>query len=92
LCIAGAVYSFVAWAVSVKEGLGKMKVVVCLGMAFALVGCVTAQEQPTAAAVTQCDSEKTPVEWMRCLNGPETRFVGETPLIAYRHAAQRQAQ
>jgi hypothetical protein len=68
-----------------------MKLVACLGMAFALVGCVTAQEQQTAAAVTQCHSEKTPVQWMRCLNEPETRIVGETPLIAYRHAAQWQA-
>lgn len=68
--------------VSVKEGLGKMKVVVCLGMAFALSGCVTAQEQ-TAVAVAQCRGEPTPVEWVRCLNAPETRSVGKVPVIAY---------
>ena len=75
-----------------KEGLGKMKAVVCLGMAFTLVGCATAQEQQkTAIAVAQCDSKKTPVEWMRCLNEPEPRIVGrETPLMAYWHAAKRQ--
>jgi hypothetical protein len=67
-----------------------MKVVACLGMTFALAGCMTAQEQQAAIAVTQCHSEKTPVEWMRCLNEPETRIVGETPVTAYRNAAQRQ--
>jgi len=45
-------------------------------MAFALVGCVTAQEQQQiAAAVGQCQSEKTLPEWMRCLNEPETRIA-----------------
>jgi hypothetical protein len=67
-----------------------MKVAVCLGMTFAFAGCVTGQEQ--TAAVTQCHSEKTPVEWMRCLNEPETRIAGETPLIAYRHVGQEQTQ
>jgi hypothetical protein len=59
-----------------------MKVVVCLGMAFALEGCVTAQEQ-MAVAVAQCRGEQTPVEWVRCLNEPETRRVGELPVLAY---------
>lgn len=59
-----------------------MKVVVCLGMAFALGGCVTAEEQ-MAVAVAQCRSEQTPVEWVRCLNEPGTRSVGELPVIAY---------
>jgi len=71
-----------------------MKVVVCLGMAFALVGCVTAQEQQQiAAAVGQCQSEKTLPEWMRCLNEPETRIAGrETLLMAYEHRRKRQPQ
>jgi hypothetical protein len=69
-----------------------MKAAVCLGMAFALVGCVTAQEQHQQMAVAQCHGEKTPVEWVRCLNEPETRIVGETLLMAYKHAEQRQAQ
>jgi hypothetical protein len=58
-------------------GLVKMNVVVCLGMVFALGGCVTAQEQqqPIEVAVAQCQSERTPVEWMRCLNAPETRIA-----------------
>ena len=71
-----------------------MKVAVCLGMAFALVGCVTAQEQQQiAAAVGQCQSEKTLPEWMRCLNEPETRIAGrETLLMAYEHRRTRQSQ
>jgi Flp pilus assembly protein TadD len=75
-------------AFSVKQGPGKMKGVVCLGMAFALVGCVTAQEQQQmAVAVAQCHSEKTPPEWMRCLNEPDTRIAGrETLLMAYEQA------
>jgi hypothetical protein len=66
-----------------------MKVVVCLGMAFALAGCVTAQERQRqmAVAVAQCHSQKTPVEWVQCLSEPEGRIVErETPLIAYKHA------
>jgi hypothetical protein len=59
-----------------------MKVVVCLGMAFALGGCVTAQEQ-MAVAVAQCRAEQTPVEWVRCLNEPQMRSLGELPVIAY---------
>jgi hypothetical protein len=59
-----------------------MKVVVCLGMAFALGGCATAQEQ-MAVAVAQCRGEQTPVEWVRCLNEPETRSLGEVRVIAY---------
>jgi hypothetical protein len=71
-----------------------MKVVVCLGMAFALVGCVTAQkQQQLAVAVAQCHSEKTPPEWMRCLNEPEARIAGqETLLMAYEHRRTRQPQ
>jgi hypothetical protein len=71
-----------------------MKVVVCLGLAFALVGCVTAQEQQQmAAAVAQCHSEKTPPEWMRCLNEPEARIAGrETLLMAYENRRTRQPQ
>jgi hypothetical protein len=82
------------WGNFIQMGLGKMKAAVCLGMAFALVGCVTAQEQhqQMAVAVAQCHGEKTPVDWMRCLNEPETRIVGETLLIAYKYSAQRQAQ
>jgi hypothetical protein len=59
-------------------------------MAFALVGCVSAQEQQQIAlAVAQCHSERTPGEWMRCLNEPEGRIAGrETLLMAY--AAKRQ--
>jgi hypothetical protein len=83
LCIDSAGLRFCCCEdISVKEGLGKMKVVVCLGMAFALGGCVTAQEQ-MAVAVAQCRSEPTPVEWVRCLNEPETRSVGEVRVIAY---------
>jgi hypothetical protein len=72
-------------------GLGKVKVVVCLGIAFALAGCMTAQEQQQlAAAVAQCHSEKTPPEWMRCLNEPEARIAGrETLLMAYEQAQPR---
>jgi hypothetical protein len=71
-----------------------MKAAVCLGMALALVGCVTAQEQrqQMAVAVAQCHSEKTPGEWMRCLNEPETRIVGDTALMAYEHQRKRQTQ
>jgi hypothetical protein len=66
---------------------------VCLGMAFALVGCVTAQEQQMAAAVAQCQSEKTSPEWMRCLNEPEARIAGrETLLMAYENRRTRQPQ
>jgi hypothetical protein len=78
--------------ISIKEGLGKMKVVVCLGLALPLVGCMTAQEQQLAA-VGQCQSEKTPPEWMRCLNEPEARIAGrETLLMAYEHRRTRQPQ
>jgi hypothetical protein len=59
-----------------------MKVVVCLGMAFALGGCVTAQDQ-MAVAVAQCRAEQTAVEWVHCLNEPQTRSLGELPVIAY---------
>jgi hypothetical protein len=70
-----------------------MKIVLCLGMAFALVGCVTAQEQQMAVAVAQCQSEKTSPEWMRCLNEPEARIAGrETLLMAYEHRRTRQPQ
>jgi hypothetical protein len=71
-----------------------MRVVVCLGMALALVGCVIAQEQQQmAVAVAQCHSEKTPPEWMRCLNEPEARIAGrETLLMAYEHRRTRQSQ
>ena len=71
-----------------------MKVGVCLGLAFALVGCMTAQEQQQmAVAVEQCHSEKTPPEWMRCLSAPEARITGrETLLMAYEHRRTRQLQ
>jgi hypothetical protein len=71
-----------------------MKVVVCLGLALPLVGCVTAQEQQQmAVAVAQCHSEKTPPEWMRCLNEPEARIAGrETLLMAYEYRRTRQPQ
>lgn len=72
-----------------------MKGVVCLGMAFALVGCVTAQEQQQmiAVSVAQCHTEKTPPEWMRCLSEPEGRIAGrETLLMAYEHRRTRQPQ
>jgi Flp pilus assembly protein TadD len=78
-------YSLLLWGNSLKEGLGKMKAAACVGMALALAGCVTAQQQhqQMAVAVAQCHGEKTPVEWMHCLNEPETRIVGETLLMAY---------
>ena len=71
-----------------------MKAVVCLGMAFALVGCMTAQEQQQMAlAVAQCHSEKTPPEWMRCLDEPEARIAGrEALLMAYEKRRTRQPQ
>ena len=71
-----------------------MKVVVCLGLAFALAGCMIAQEQQQmAVAVAQCHSEKTPPEWMRCLNEPDGRIPGrETLLMAYEHRRTRQPQ
>jgi len=71
-----------------------MKGVVCLGVAFALVGCMTTQEQQQmAAAVEQCQSEKTPPEWIRCLNEPEARIAGrETLLMAYENRRTRQPQ
>ena len=66
-----------------------MKVVLCLGMAFALAGCVTTQEQRQQMATAVCTSEKTAFEWMRCLDEPETRIVGsEGQLMAYKPAAQ----
>jgi hypothetical protein len=63
-------------------------------MAFALVGCVAAQEQQQmAVAVAQCHTEKTLVEWTRCLNEPEGRIAGrETLLMAYEHRRTRQPQ
>jgi hypothetical protein len=63
-------------------------------MAFALVGCMAAQEQQQmAAAVAQCHSEKTPPEWMRCLNEPEARITGhEKLLMAYGQRRTRQYQ
>src|SRR5215470_5875335 len=88
------VFYYCRGALSVKEGLGKMKGAVCLGMAFTLMGCMTAQEQQQlAAAVEQCQNEKTPPEWMRCLNEPETRVARrETVLMACEHRRTRQPQ
>jgi hypothetical protein len=88
------VYYLMLWGSFSQEGLGEMKVAVCLGMAFALVGCVTAQEQQQlAAAVAQCHSEKTPVEWVQCLSEPEGRIVERERLVmAYENRRTRQPQ